>query len=207
MRTFIAIELPASAQSILLRTQQQLQARLVQERLGDAVRWTTPGNVHITLRFLGDTASTQRRQVAAGLAEITAGHEPFGLAIAGIGCFPNLRQPSVIWLGLSGALERLARLQTEVESLARQAGFAPETRPFSPHLTIGRAQRSITAAEARRLGQAVQTLRDQGLAQDDLLEMPVDGVVLMQSVLQRGGSQYTPLGRWALGPAPSVGDA
>ncbi len=202
MRTFIAVELTAAAQRVLSQTQQQLQERLLQQRLGGAVRWTAPANVHLTLRFLGDTASNQRRQIAAGLAEIAAGHTPFSLSVAGVGCFPNLRQPSVIWLGLVGALDRLARLQGETESLARQAGFTPETRPFSAHLTIGRTQRSITSAEARGLGQAMQMAREQGFAQGELLTLPVDDIVLMQSVLQPGGSQYTPLGRWMLGAAP-----
>jgi 2'-5' RNA ligase len=133
LRTFIALALPSA-----VRTQAcQLQQRLMAHCLG--VRWVNPDHMHLTLKFLGATRPDQVSSIAGVLAETAQGCAPFALDLAGVGAFPNTRNPKVLWVGVrfDAALSDFCKqLETALEPL----GFPQEKRTFSPHLTLGRVK-------------------------------------------------------------------
>ncbi|MEX1019544.1 MAG: RNA 2',3'-cyclic phosphodiesterase [Litorilinea sp.] len=165
LRTFIAIDLPAPLHEAIRATQaalaQELDARLPTQATPEAagLHWTHPESTHLTLRFIGDTPTDKIQPLAHALQSALATMPPLVLQLRGLGCFPNLRRPRVIWLGLNGQLEQLAALQSAVEDVVRAAGFAPETQPYQPHLTLARTIRAVRPAQLARLGEVLGELR------------------------------------------------
>ena len=96
-----------------------------------------PENWHITLRFLGETSAAQSDQILAHLDQHLM-VEPFRIRFGELGGFPKQSKASVLWLGVTGAVESLAAVADECETAAQRAGFEPEGRPFHPHLTLSR---------------------------------------------------------------------
>jgi 2'-5' RNA ligase len=161
-----------------------------------SVAWVAPDNLHLTVKFLGGVEPGQVEAVTAALRATVSATPPFELAIAGLGAFPTASRPRVIWAGVSGGREPVCRLAGEVEAALEPLGFAPESRPFSPHLTLGRIReprpdRRLAALIARGAGRAFGDLR-------------VTSVSLMRSVLGPGGPRYSELAAVALGPDPAV---
>src|SRR5438270_7238525 len=111
LRLFIAIELPDAAREALSTLQKRLQAA----GTARAIRWSSIDGIHLTLKFLGDVSSDKIPDITAGLTAATAGHSPFDLAVAGAGCFPNLRKPRVVWAGSGGNSAALQALRSAVE--------------------------------------------------------------------------------------------
>ncbi len=132
MRTFIAIPLPAECQAMLDKMQQSLRVHRAD------VRWVAIPAIHLTLKFLGEVDPEVIPKLAESIAGASQAERGFGLRLRGLGCFPNLRAPRVIWCGIDGETEALARLQHKVETACSEFGFAPEERSFHPHLTLGR---------------------------------------------------------------------
>ena len=132
MRTFMAIPLPLEARALLSEFQDNLRSSRAD------VRWTAVSSIHLTLKFLGEIDPANLPNLTRLLRERTAPVPTFSLGIRGLGAFPDLRNPRVIWCGLEGQIPRLAELQSSVEKACTEAGFAPEDRPFHPHLTLGR---------------------------------------------------------------------
>lgn len=204
LRTFIAIDLPTPILDALAATQQQMQAYFVAQNRGSALRWSPIRNLHLTLRFLGDTTPAQREQAAQQLAALAAAVAPFALhadlTSNGIGGFPNLRQPRVLWVGLGGALEKLADLQAQVEAVVQAAGFAPEEKGFSPHLTLARAARDVDRRTLQHMGQLAGEFAQSTLA--SVIEpdwgFAVDHLTFYRSELRSGGSHYTVLAEFPL---------
>lgn len=112
---------------------------------GRSVKPTEPGNLHITLKFLGATRSELLPDIHAELTQIASRHSPFSLALRGLGVFPDQQRPAVCWAGVSGA-EPLLSLAADIESRVAPLGFPTEKRPLHPHLTLARI-RSKPAAE------------------------------------------------------------
>jgi 2'-5' RNA ligase len=130
MRAFIAIDLPTSIQAALAQAQADLSAR------GPDCRWTRPEGIHLTLKFLGPISDPQVEQVTRALA-VLAPFSVFSVEVRGFGFFPDARRPRVFWAGLE-APPSLGELAQRVEKVMAGLGFAPETRPFAPHLTLAR---------------------------------------------------------------------
>lgn len=150
------------------------------EHISDrAVRWVAPENMHLTLRFLGDTPEDKLPVIAAELDAITQQFQPFELHLDQLGCFPNRKRPRVIWAGLSGELKTLNALQSRIEKAVQSLGWEGENRPFQAHLTIGRVKDSSQAA---RLSWQ-QPLEKQ--------VVPVSAVNLIESQLRPSGPVYT----------------
>jgi 2'-5' RNA ligase len=189
LRTFIAVELPHSVQSAIAAEQARVQAHLRQAGAPACLRWTAPGNIHLTLRVLGETTPAQRAALTQELGQSAPAWPALHLAVGKLGCFPTLRAPRVVWLGVDGELEQLAKMQAEVETLVQAAGFPGEERAFSPHLTVARARREASRTELRQTGQALASYQ----AIESLARFTVDHVVYFQSELRPGGSLYTPL--------------
>lgn len=196
LRTFVALELPATVKTALAAQQARVQDHLAAQRIS-TLRWSPVENIHLTLRFLGDTNRGQRAALIEGLRAAAPRWSPFSLRLAGLGCFPNCRAPRVIWQGIAGDLAVLGALQAEVERLVQRIGFAAEERPFSPHLTLARAQRNAARPALQQTGRALAALMADTPPPD--IAFDVDHLVYFQSELRPGGSIYTPLAVFAFG--------
>lgn len=197
MRTFVAIELPVEVQNSIDGASRHLRDHLRSCKLARSVRWVSTAKLHLTLRFLGETSPSQQRQMVDGLSVAVQSHQPFQLCLAGLGCFPKPDVPRVVWLGVGGDLSRLKRLQTDVERVAQQAGYESESRPYAPHLTIGRVRQGLPISDQRKLGDCLAGLLAAG--SNPQLEFGVQSFVLIRSVLKPEGAQYTVLERFLLG--------
>jgi RNA 2',3'-cyclic 3'-phosphodiesterase len=201
MRTFIAIELPANVKQRVLEHQRQLQRLLDDQATGAAFRWTPADNLHLTLRFLGETSATQRRQIEEALASIVATVPAFHLSLQATGAFPNLRRPNILWLDFAGELAVLSPLQRRIESAVQQAGFAAEARAFTPHLTIARALKNATPNLLARAGEALRTstaVSPAAMPRAEGASFVVEAIHLIHSDLRSAGPVYTPLATFAL---------
>jgi len=156
------------------------------------VKWVEPANFHFTLRFLGEVPDEEVEGVAEAAAGTWGTRAPSSVSLRGVGCFPNVRRPRVIWVGVHEGGERLQELHEALgERLKCALGIEPEGKPFSPHLTIGR----VKAPPA-------DTALAQAIAQVSEAEagaFRLDSFVLYQSVLQRGGPVYHVLRAYGAG--------
>ena len=196
MRAFVAIDMPTPVRQQLVATQHRLTQQLRTQQLDRCVRWTPANNLHLTLRFLGEIDDLHQLILEQSLAQIAQRHARLTLYAGGVGCFPNTRRPSVIWCGIQGDLAALSRLQAEVEVAAQSAGLPAEAKPFTPHLTIGRLQRSATPAQLQAVGAAAHVAAMPGRLEE--ATPTVDELLLMRSELTPSGSVYTRLGVFAL---------
>jgi 2'-5' RNA ligase len=183
VRAFIAIELPPEIQDPIAR----LQARVRQDLPPGLVRWVRPEGIHLTLKFLGDVDQDDLPLVKERMREACVPHAPFTLTVGGLGCFPNLRRPRVVWVGLDDSYAALSALQRGLERAIAPLGFPTERRRFHPHLTLGRVKNGRSRAELEVLGAYVTR------AKVDIGQMSVEAVRLMRSELLPGGAVYSEL--------------
>jgi len=187
LRTFIAIELDQELKATLADIQTRLRS-VVPPR---AVRWVQLEGIHLTLKFLGDTPLDKVEQVKSALAQAAEEIPAFTVTVGGVGCFPDVRRPRVVWVGVQEPSGSLAHLWRAVESHVAPLGYPTEKRPFSPHLTLGRVQRYVSGAELRGIGQAVAELATGMAGAQD--EMAVSAVAYIKSDLRPTGAIYTTL--------------
>jgi len=147
------------------------------------VSWVAPGNLHVTLKFLGETSPNRVGAAADALAGVAANFPPFGLEAEGAGLFPGTRNPRVLWVGLREPLELVRELQENMENALSGAGFPREDRPFHPHITVGRARGVLPPAWGDRFLRALSGRR--------FGEVPVPKITLYESRLSPGGAVYT----------------
>lgn len=152
-----------------------------------SVRWDKADKIHLTLKFLGDTPQDKVPRISEALANATRDIKKFSFALDGLGCFPNLKQPRVVWVGVKDSAA-LIEMQKVIETHIVPLGFPKEERAFSPHLTLGRVRREASRAEAASVGEAVRVRANQTFGIES-----VSRVIFMKSDLQRGGSIYMPL--------------
>jgi 2'-5' RNA ligase len=156
--------------------------------LGRAVAWVPPQNLHVTLQFLGDQSEDRLAEAEAALEEAVGSSAPIDVTFHGIGAFPGLVRPRILWVGIAhGALEVRA-LQARVSDALAARGFPREERPWHPHLTIGRvfddrrwrrdAGPELQSALARAAATSFGTQR-------------VTEVALMRSDLSAAGARHT----------------
>jgi 2'-5' RNA ligase len=181
VRCFIAVELPDELKKGLT----QLQSRL---KLGEQpwVKWVDPYSTHLTLKFLGNVAVDRIGEITGAIEEAARGMSPFHLEVKELGVFPNLRRVQVAWVGLSGEVDKLGHLQQRIESNLARLGFAPESRPFTPHLTLARLRDQASPAERQRFGQLIVSTRF-----ETAYTIEVDAISLMRSQLTREGAIYS----------------
>ena len=184
MRCFLAIELPEPVREALAC----LCARL---RRSDArVSWPRPGNLHLTLRFLGEIDAACSDAIQALLRTELSSHPAMRLHVNGTGAFPNLRRPSVVWAGVSGSDAELVTIQAACEAAAQSVGLKPEPKVFRPHITLGRIR------EPARLGSLIAALERE--KDFDGGEFLAAGVTLFSSILTPQGAVYEPVAAFPL---------
>ncbi|OAI52784.1 hypothetical protein AYO47_05960 [Planctomyces sp. SCGC AG-212-M04] len=181
IRTFIGIPIPSTP---ALRGAQRRM-----DHFGRAVKATSPDNLHITLKFLGDTQRSQVDKIANVVRSATASIPAHEIELVGLGAFPNVNRPSVVWVGIRPT-DHLKQIAAELDRLLEPFGFLPETRPFHPHLTL-----AYVKGPAPGLGEMVQEGRDIPFGR-----AIVSAVDLYQSELTPSGSRYTSLAKVPLNP-------
>jgi 2'-5' RNA ligase len=183
IRAFVAIELPGEIKSDLAQLLDRIKPG--QER---AVKWVDPDSIHLTLKFLGNIPAEKVPDIARAIGEASAEAKPFTLELQGLGAFPNLRSPRVVWVGVRGDVGLIVHLQKRIDQALIHLGFHAEHREFSPHLTLGRVRDKATNQERRSLGESMGSIK--------LESSPpflVDEVCLMRSTLTSAGAIYNRL--------------
>ena len=184
-RTFIALPLPADWQCAL----SAVIGQLASSTSPDAVRWSEPSNIHLTLRFLGDTDPAAVPDIIARLRQSVPEMMAPALSLSGLGTFPARRQPRVVWADMAGDLELLTKLQSAAENAAVAMGWPAETRPFRPHLTLGRVRDRADANQRQSLLRAIAAATIPPAS----IWHPA-AIRLYRSVLTPQGAVYTNLG-------------
>ncbi len=181
-RLFIAIDPPEA-----LRTAFAAESRRLPSASGLA--WTVPGQLHLTLRFLGETDEITAATVRGGLERVA--FAPFRMVTSGIGFFPGERDPRVLWLGVNHD-ERLLVFKAQIDKLLAARGFPRENRRFTPHLTLARIHEELAP-------EMLPQLRDLRLSGQGMV---VDRFHLYASELTPTGALHTVLQTYAAQAAP-----
>jgi RNA 2',3'-cyclic 3'-phosphodiesterase len=184
MRCFVALPVPEPVRRWAAEVIAALKAG------GPDVKWVEPGNLHLTLKFLGEASEDRVPDLVRALETACAGRAPLNLEITAPGAFPNARRPRVVWLGLAGDLTPLAELAAAVERALEPLGFPSEDRPFRAHLTLGRVRRPRKGGRQPDTRSLARDLAGSDFAAGP--EFRAERVVLMQSTLTPGGAIYQP---------------
>lgn len=115
------------------------------------VRWVRAGNMHITLKFLGEVDEDSIPSIVEAAREAVTPFPAMKLVIEGLGVFPNHEHPQVVWFGIKGDTEPLRQMEHSLSSSLTALGFPPEDRPFVGHLTIGRVKSANARGKIARL--------------------------------------------------------
>ena len=190
IRAFVAVELTDELRSAIALVQTQVKAELARELRRTApdarLQWVRPEAIHLTLKFLGDIEDGQVEDIAQALAVAVSPQARFSMEVGGLGVFPDLRAPRVLWIGLSGPGPLVSLAQSVDQALAG-LDFSLETRPFNPHLTLARIKE-----RGREVGKALAVIGL--LAQGSPVgTLPVQTVSLMRSELKPSGAVYSRL--------------
>ncbi len=183
LRLFVAIELPGEVLQALNDIQHELQQEPALARL----RWVRPEGIHLTLKFLGETPAAKQPAIEQMIARAVEGVAPFDLHLGRLGKFGGRSSPRVVWVDVAGDVEALQRLQAAVERELAKAGFPPESRAFSPHLTLARIPPERARDVAEPLARVIEAATPGSAA------MRVGSVALMKSELRPSGAVYTRL--------------
>ena len=184
-RVFCAIELPRQTRLRLLSHIEKLRALVPEARAS----WSREANIHLTLKFLGETPEPLVGKFDAALSRAVKGIAPFPILISGCGVFPRPKDPRVLWIGITDTEAQLARLHSQLESQSELEGFARDGRPFHPHLTLVRLRAQQGAREIARAHENLPFAPE---------EIIVNEVSLIRSELSSNGSRYTTLSRHVL---------
>lgn len=179
LRLFLALELSGQQKHLLHDLQSKLKINL------NGVRWVRPENMHLTVKYLGDTAEDLLETLKLDITEAMKTIEQFSIKYGECGVFPSPQKARVIWVGLKEGNAETLNLHEKVENTVIKLGLAPERRAYKPHLTLGRVRYQLSPP-------AVESM----VAENILFETDcaiVDGLVLFQSHLTKQGATYVPL--------------
>jgi 2'-5' RNA ligase len=182
-RVFIAISLPDKIHDNL----SVINAKLKRDLPEGIIRWVNVTNIHLTLKFLGEIPKADADRLKTNLESLVGCHLPFELSVEGIGVFPNLRRPRVVWIGVRDSSE-LIRLQDTVERVTQDMGYAAEERKFSAHLTLGRVSQYINPQQLLQFSKVISNSSVGGMG-----SFIVKSIDIYRSDLNSGGPIYTRL--------------
>ena len=182
IRTFLAIDPGKLLRDRVRNLQDELAER------GASVKWVEAANLHLTLLFLGEVEDRDLAAICRATSKVAAEIDPFTLSLEGVGCFPNMRRPRVLWVGVGEGKEAVTALHAALELPLLEMGcYRRESRPYAPHLTLGRVESEeggeilVAALDAQANWQGGETA--------------IPEVLVMSSELNRDGPVYTVLGR------------
>jgi 2'-5' RNA ligase len=188
MRLFVAVELPPDVLQSAASVSRELRVRAAELSPAARLTWIPPDRMHLTIRFLGEIDSARAASIVDALS-LPFQTAAFSLAIGRPGAFPPRGAPRVLWLGLAGGATELHALEHEVSARLELAGFARETRAFSPHLTLARIREPH--------GLSARTLLD-GITVPEGTGGVIDAFTLFESRLSPRGPLYTAIRRTPL---------
>lgn len=185
IRSFLAIELPGEIVDKLGEVQDVLKLS------GSQVKWVRHEGIHLTLKFFGNVEESAINEISQVVKGVASKINAFNLEVRGIGVFPNVSRPRVVWVGVESADRILDILHREVEVNLEKVGFEPEGRGFNPHLTLGRVK---SLKNKRRLIEQTERFKGCGLG-----SFRVKDLFLFKSDLRPTGAVYTKLRSFDLG--------
>lgn len=179
IRAFIAFKLPERITSQIHVVQESIKAYKFK------IKWVQPQNIHLTLKFLGNIPASDTEKIRDAIIEAVRDVEPILLSAKGIGVFPDLKRPRVLWVGIAGQKNSLIGLYQALEENLETIGFTKESRPFKGHLTLGRIKGRIPS---KRLVQVMEEFID---FETETFE--ANKIILFQSEQTPSGAVYTKL--------------
>jgi 2'-5' RNA ligase len=185
LRSFLAIELTESILKRIGEVQRELKS------LKADVRWVNPENIHLTLKFFGNIEESRIEAIVKAIEGPARNASPLSIIVRGMGAFPGLKNPRVIWAGLNDEKKVLTSFQNRLEQELEKEGFQPEDRSFHPHLTLGRVRSNRGKDELVR---AIERHRE-----EEFGSFKAERVVLFKSDLKPTGPIYTALKEVKLG--------
>jgi 2'-5' RNA ligase len=185
IRSFLAFELPLKIEAVVTRLSEELKQSSL-----DA-KWVKSGNIHLTVVFMGDVGVNEIPAIKEEVGSICLTYGAFEVSLKGLGCFPHMRKPRVIWVGLDGDLERMSRFRDALQERLMPFGIREEKRRFAPHLTLGRFRKP-----KRMNSQELELLSSYGDLTSPVCSLTE--LVLFKSELKPGGARYTRQGVWPL---------
>jgi RNA 2',3'-cyclic 3'-phosphodiesterase len=177
VRLFVALEIPAAVRENLATLMKHLRP------LAPQSRWVRPENLHVTLKFIGETPSEKLDAIRAALAAVRSSRA-VTIDFLGLGFFPNEKHPRVFWAGME-ASPNLKTLAADIEAATKKLGILPEERPFSPHLTLARF-------EPPRLPEKLRGAIQENAARE-FGSLAAQEFHLIESKLKPSGAEYTTL--------------
>jgi 2'-5' RNA ligase len=184
VRLFVAIELPKKLRD-LLEERSSILASTIHSNI---IRWVRPEGIHLTLKFLGEVPSEKIEAVHDAVRSVGPHFSAFDFSVGGLGCFPNLRRPRVIWIGVREVTGSLEALQVEIERAFGDLGFEKENRSFHPHLTLGRVRRGVRRTDHQAVADALTRMEHFSLG-----DYRVEEICLFRSELKPTGAVYNKL--------------
>jgi len=182
IRSFLAIDLHSPIQA---RLEEVISSLRNQAKL--PVRWVAGKNIHLTLKFLGESEPSRLKKLENSLQSHILTYEPFEIEVGELGAFPSTSNPRIVWVGVQ-APQILEMLANEIEEIALTHGYERENRRFSPHLTLGRVSQSADRIQIKRISEAMQNLQVVKLG-----IVRVESIAMMKSILTPAGPIYSPL--------------
>lgn len=186
-RLFLAFELDAEVR-------RRLGAAITaMQRVLPPARWCKPDALHITLMFFGTLPLTSVREIDLAVQSVSEGQAPFACEVKGMGGFPSLERPRVLWAGIGEGAAPLTSCATAVMAACAACGFGREERGFVPHITLARLrQRKVVRSET--LQRAVPDAHDKSFGITD-----VNRITLFSSELTASGPRYAIVATWSFG--------
>ncbi len=185
IRSFLAFELPGEIKETVRRVHQELAGSPLD------VKWVRPANVHLTVVFLGNVARDELGPLGEEVNRVCLKYGQFQIRLKGMGVFGGLKSPRVLWLGLTGDVERMGFFRDAISKRIARFGIRQEKRPFRPHLTLGRFRKGAKGGERLKavldkhaeLSSPIHTLHE---------------LTLFRSELRPDGARYTKIDSWQL---------
>lgn len=177
IRCFVAIEIPKTIQNHLISIQDELRKKIKQ------ASWVKPGNVHLTLKFLGEVNPSHIETIGQTIQQVAVNHSAFSMLIGGMGAFPNLTHPRVIWVGVKVGVTEISALARDINVELSRCGYPFDEKKFNPHLTLARLKSRVN------LRPFVDVFRQYD--EIDGAKMTVNEIVLVQSQLYPTGAIHT----------------
>jgi len=178
LRVFIAIETPPTIRAQISTIRDTLKGS------GADVRWEPDEKLHATIKFLGSTNEGLLPEIVSYLRGVADRHSPPRVQYKGVGCFPDRRNPRVIWVGIQDLDGEAAALHRAIEDVLLPLGFEKDDRKFHPHVTLGRVK------GRHRIESLLESMESTTFESQPVL---IHEFVVVKSELKPSGSVYTVL--------------
>jgi 2'-5' RNA ligase len=175
VRLFIAIEIPGDIRNEIASFLKEIRG------IAPEAKWVRAENLHVTLKFLGETNAARIGSIERALGSIRSA-KPVTMAFGSLGYFPNEKRARVLWVGME-ASQNLKVLAEDIDRALHQLGFPLEARPFMPHLTLARLD---SPGLPQRLASAVNAHASRSFG-----SLATKELHLIESKLKSTGAEYT----------------